>query len=355
LLGPVFYQYWWLWRFFQFAKREHFPRSRSFWWILVPFYGYVVIGRLFVDLESKLGPSRPASFTPQSALAFLVAANVSGGIGVRFGTLPFVIGGLALSCVFTAIAFYQAQAAVNAYVRVSNPGAVEAGLFRGEAIGVVVSLAMLGLLALGGNRPATGPSVPSGLVGSLPSVSATAFPSPSTGPTAIPSPPAVPQQGDVLSMTSETGDYIGQGQSRVLAPPTFRFFAAEQNGPSSITITVESNASGNALNFVRWTVELAAPRDTALKVGAYLDAQRAAFRTGAAPGIDVFGDGRGCNQVFGSFTITRLTVDAQGTVQQFEASFEQHCESATAPALHGYVRFGVPSDTQTAGVIPAVA
>jgi hypothetical protein len=79
LFAPLVYQYWWLWRFFKLAERERFPRSRSFWWIFVPIYGYAVIGRLFHDLQSRLGPNRPAAFNAQVALGLIVAANVSAG------------------------------------------------------------------------------------------------------------------------------------------------------------------------------------------------------------------------------------------------------------------------------------
>ena len=33
--ADVAYLWWWLWQFFQFTKREGFPRARSFWWPLV--------------------------------------------------------------------------------------------------------------------------------------------------------------------------------------------------------------------------------------------------------------------------------------------------------------------------------
>ncbi|MCP3803220.1 hypothetical protein NLX83_28475 [Allokutzneria sp. A3M-2-11 16] len=48
------------------------------------------------------------------------------------------------------------------------------------------------------------------------------------------------------------------------------------------------------------------------------------------------GNGRGCNQLGGSFTITELVTDAEGKVKAFAATYEQFCENGTA-ALRGTV------------------
>lgn len=201
-----------------------------------------------------------------------------------------------------------------------------------EAVAVVAGLACLGLLVLGGGGPT--PSNPTGQNTSAVTVpTATATAQPTATPTAAP----IPSAGDVLSVTSQPGDYIGRGTSMTMTPPDWRFIAGTQNGPGAITVTVES-ASGTS--FVRWTVWLGAPVGQSLVPGTYLNAERAAFRSGSAPGLDVFGDGRGCNQVFGSFTITSLTIDSQGNVRQLNASFKQHCESPAAPALSGSVHIG---------------
>jgi hypothetical protein len=71
----------------------------------------------------------------------------------------------------------------------------------------------------------------------------------------------------------------------------------------------------------------------------YYDAERAAFRTGHAPGIDVSGNGRGCNEIWGSFAINQIATDAAGKVTMLDATFTQRCESSTAPALKGVVKF----------------
>src|SRR5205807_6536036 len=91
LVASLVYQYWWFWRFFEFARRQGFPRSRSFWWILVPFYGWAVIGRLFNDLAVRLGSARPRGYSPQAALALIVASDVAAGWAGRLHLIPLVV------------------------------------------------------------------------------------------------------------------------------------------------------------------------------------------------------------------------------------------------------------------------
>ena len=347
LIGPIVYQLWWFWRFFEFAQRQRFPRRRSFWWIFVPFYGWAVVGRLFHDLETRLGPSRPVGFSAQAALALVVASDVSAGWTSSLHSIPLIVAALALSGVFSAIALYQVQTALNAYLQVASPAAPKGGFPAGDAIAVAGGLALLSLLVLGGAPNASNRSTPSAAT----TTTAQIFPSsslpPSPSPTPIVTPAPIPVTGDVLSMTSQPGDYIGQGRSRTMTPPAWRFLANQANGPDSVTVSVETVDSAN---FTRWTVWLAAPRGQSLQPGTYVNATRAAFRTGSAPGIDVFGDGRGCNNVYGSFTVTQLTLDQQGNVLAFAATFEQHCEQPTAPSLRGLIRVGAVKTDQTASV-----
>ena len=330
MMAPVVYQLWWFWRFFRFARDERFPRARSFWWIFVPLYGWAVTGRLFHDLEARLGPSRTAAFSAQVALALVVAGNVSAGWSGRLN-MPLIIVALALSSVLTAGALYQVQTAANAYLRATYPGCRAGWLFPAEIVAVAGGLSLAGLLVL------TGVPNVSGRTASTPLPTATAAPRPSP----------IPATGNVLSLTSDAGDYIGQGRSLVMTEPTWRFLANQANGPDSVTVSVETVATAN---FVRWTVWLAAPRGQSLHPGTYSNAVRAAFRTGSAPGIDVFGDGRGCNNVSGSFAVTKLTVDQTGNVQSFEARFEQYCESRGAPALRGFIRIGSDPQPESAGL-----
>jgi hypothetical protein len=140
----------------------------------------------------------------------------------------------------------------------------------------------------------------------------------------------VPKAVTSYTYTSTAGDYIGQGLTGSYTPPgasiTLRGSAA------SVRVLVQSGT-------VRWEADLAAPQGDVLKPGVYRDAERAGFATGRAPGLDVFGDGRGCNEVYGQFTVNQIATDDSGAVTLLDASFTQHCESASAPPLKGTVKF----------------
>src|SRR5258708_17537439 len=69
---------------------------------------------------------------------------------------------------------------------------------------------------------------------------------------------------------------------------------------------------------------------------------RAGFQSGGAAGLDVYGDGRGCNTVFGSLTVNSIDSTPSGEVDFVDASFTQECDAATNPALTGTIRYAAP-------------
>ncbi|HET9051063.1 MAG TPA: Ig-like domain-containing protein [Candidatus Dormibacteraeota bacterium] len=76
----------------------------------------------------------------------------------------------------------------------------------------------------------------------------------------------------------------------------------------------------------------------------------ASYGPNATPGLDVYGEGRGCNMVYGQFTINAIGSDASGNITLLDATFTQNCEQPTAPPLNGTVKYQVPvvSSTSTA-------
>jgi hypothetical protein len=128
--------------------------------------------------------------------------------------------------------------------------------------------------------------------------------------------------------TSESGDYVGGG-------------GAERYTPANATLSVKGTAAFLTVSVRNdtdsWSIDLAAPLGEKLHRGMYYDAERAAFRTGTAPGLDVSGNHRGCNEVWGSFAINQIATNEAGKVIMLDATFTQHCESPTAPTLEGRV------------------
>jgi hypothetical protein len=126
---------------------------------------------------------------------------------------------------------------------------------------------------------------------------------------------------------SEPGDWIGQGATAVISDPT------------QISVTGDAGfirASGGP-----WTLEFRAPSGEVLAPGVYAHAERAAFVTGRSPGLEVTGESRGCNEVFGRFAVNQIQTDAIGNVTALDVRFVQHCEAADAPALRGWFRYRV--------------
>jgi len=140
-----------------------------------------------------------------------------------------------------------------------------------------------------------------------------------------------------LTMTSDAGDYIGQGRSYSFGTPANLFFARSDEGGSRITVTVRPDA----VDTIYWSLEFAAPWGQQLVPGTYTNVMRTTSRFGSAPGLDVNGEYRGCNTDAGTFTVLDATYEPSGYVDSFHATFEQHCEGG-GPALHGEVQVTNP-------------
>ena len=135
-----------------------------------------------------------------------------------------------------------------------------------------------------------------------------------------------------LTMSSQPGDYVGGGQQY--------FF----DGNSAVfTPSVLGDGNGAQLfvnegNFQSWWyLNFAAPGGALLAPGTYVGATRYLGFGQTTPGIDVFGNGRGCNQQAGAFQVKQLTIE-QGVITRLWVRFEQHCEGGV-PALTGDLRF----------------
>lgn len=134
-----------------------------------------------------------------------------------------------------------------------------------------------------------------------------------------------------LAMQSEPGDYIGQGQNYSYAQSDGTFSAQVYGNNTTVSIRFNTPSFDHW-----WNLNFASANGAPLTPGIYLNAKR--FADGVSPALDVFGDGRGCNEVSGSFEVLQATYGPSDTLLTFEATFEQHCEGA-APALRGRIRY----------------
>lgn len=145
-----------------------------------------------------------------------------------------------------------------------------------------------------------------------------------------------------LYLLSQPGDYIGQGQE-VSIDTTTHTFTAQRNYDNGVSIRVNGSTW--------WYLDFAAPGEVELTPGLYEGAVRWPFQPITQPGLNISGNGRGCNTLTGEFIVHEVLYNSDGSIGQFAADFEQHC-SGVEPALFGAIRFNssVPIEVS----IPAV-
>jgi hypothetical protein len=139
-------------------------------------------------------------------------------------------------------------------------------------------------------------------------------------------------QTTLLVLESEPGDSVGGGvnQTFTLADGTFN---AIRNFDGGVNVSFSSPDFSHW-----WYLDFAAPGKVPLTPGVYEGATRFPFQEPDAPGLDVSGDGSGCNTLTGRFEVFEVKYGPGETVLSFAASFEQHCEGRT-PALVGSIFF----------------
>jgi hypothetical protein len=164
-----------------------------------------------------------------------------------------------------------------------------------------------------------------------------------SGLTTVPSAVRAAGAYTALAIDSEPGDYVGGGQQLEYAPPGATF-SVSTGGPGSVFVQVFGPAGGDF-----WNMSFAAAGAGTLAVGTYENAQRSADAT--HPGIDIGGQGRGCNMTTGRFTVSEIERDGTGAVTTIALSFEQHCENGD-PALFGEVRYQATSGYRFMTVAP---
>jgi hypothetical protein len=156
--------------------------------------------------------------------------------------------------------------------------------------------------------------------------------------------PAHAQQATTgtLKFSGDKGEYISQGRSWSYDTRKGDWLTVHSENGAAIGIGVD------AYNGDQWTLDFDSPGSPPtpgqpghLSPGTYQGALRYGFN-GVSPGLDLSGNGRGCNELTGTFTITRAVFGPDGYVQAFDATFEEHCENLT-PALRGEVHISNPA------------
>src|SRR5262249_37417229 len=119
---------------------------------------------------------------------------------------------------------------------------------------------------------------------------------------------------------SRRGDWVGAGKTEVFSASNAVWTAPGGSAVNSINLNVQGREDDFGS---RWSLILSSPTGTVLATGFYGNAGRFAGATN--PGIDIGGNGRGCNSTNGSFLISELERNPDQSIRALALDFEQHC------------------------------
>ena len=143
---------------------------------------------------------------------------------------------------------------------------------------------------------------------------------------------------------------------KVGLPPPFLFFASDPGDPvglgQTFTLTTAdgtiaatgSQAGGATVQFGTpgigrwWYLTFASPSGVPFVPGPFEGATRWPFQSPTRPGLDVSGEGRGCNDLTGRFLVLEAQFGPAGEAQVLAIDYEQHCGGG-ASAVFGAVRY----------------
>ncbi len=149
---------------------------------------------------------------------------------------------------------------------------------------------------------------------------------------------AIPLSAETtITLDSDEGDYVGQGQSYLYTDENAKF-QYSTNYDNGITVRINNLPDDP---YFRWSIDLAAPQNAEIQPGTYEYATRFPFQDADVPGLVVSGNGRGCNTLTGSFEVHQVSYDEVGTLLSLTADFVQHCEGKE-PALRGSIAYNPP-------------
>lgn len=126
-----------------------------------------------------------------------------------------------------------------------------------------------------------------------------------------------------LTFSGPAGEYISQGRSYAYTPAdgTFLVTHDSHNG-----VTVQFSTPTRPW---LWTLQFGGPNATAPEVGVYEDCRRYGFND-EYPGVALWGDGRGCNELRGMFEVKEI-VYSEFDVASVWVTFTLYCDSQMNP------------------------
>jgi hypothetical protein len=163
-------------------------------------------------------------------------------------------------------------------------------------------------------------------------------------------PIALTHAQDAVALLSDAQDPIGQGLDRLWSGADDDWWMSL--GPQSDgVVDVELTAKRDGTS---WDFEFAPPPGQRFVPGGiYTGIQRATSRTAGHAGIDISGDGRGCNDDSGEFEVRDVAYGADGNVTRLDVVFIARCDESQTGAMWGEVHVGEP-DPGAPIIIPSI-
>jgi hypothetical protein len=131
-----------------------------------------------------------------------------------------------------------------------------------------------------------------------------------------------------ISMYSSKNEYIGQGSEKHYQKKIHCLHPVFECKTNVISLS----AGGYDFDFV-------APEGERLIVGEYYNATQLCFADNK-PGIDISGNGRGCNKIEGNFQVMAIDYDDDGAITKLAIDFIQYCDDIKLKRpLTGSIRY----------------
>jgi len=154
----------------------------------------------------------------------------------------------------------------------------------------------------------------------------------------IPEQTPLESRGPFVVLESEVGDSIGQGERYEYSPSNAVIFLTFSPLDNLIQLSVELGDSSNSgFGSENWFLFMQIGFGEVV-AGEYKNATRFPFNGPVGNGLSFEGQGRGCNQLNGSFFIKEIALSANGSLEKLFADFEQFCDGSSS-AMRGSIQY----------------
>jgi hypothetical protein len=134
-----------------------------------------------------------------------------------------------------------------------------------------------------------------------------------------------------LTMQSSSGDYVGQGRSYRYTEAVGAELTYFATSPSFIQFRAAGPNAPTTGDF--WDLSVAPPSGRTFRTGDTYPVQRESFQDPAHGGLDIGGQGRGCNNVTGTVQVVDFETAPDGRPLRFDLRMTQNCDGSTRPLV----------------------